>query len=118
MGLSVSLTLACTYHIHCRECLHPAAGNKASYQIFSASIQVEPSKAEQPLPDPGLRDEFTCTSPRTGWPPSRRTEIPLEQQRECILMPGGSWLFYQLFCECYSNPYVPGYLYSQTPVTL
>lgn len=35
--------------------LHGAkAGNKASYRYFSASIQVEPSKAEQPLPDPGL----------------------------------------------------------------
>lgn len=52
---SISLScLACTYHIHCRECLHPAAGNKASYRYFSASIQVKPSKAGQPLPDPGL----------------------------------------------------------------
>ena len=29
------------------------------------------------------------------------TEMPLEQQRERILMPGGSRLYYQLFCECY-----------------
>ena len=30
------------------------AGNKASYRYFSSSIQAEPSKAEQPLTDPGF----------------------------------------------------------------